>query len=67
MSQNIGGVLQVGGPPKGSTVRAWGTVDIDLTSCLFAQFNYQSSLANFGSGQFPLTRLALVSDFGCSN
>ena len=67
MSRNVGGVLQVGGPPTGSSVRAWGTVDIDLTSCLFAQFNYQSSVANFGSGQFPLTRLALVSDFGCSN
>jgi hypothetical protein len=67
MSQNVGGVLQVGGPATGSTVRPWGTVDIDLTSCLLAQFNYQSSVANFGSGQFPLTRLALVSDFGCSN
>ena len=56
MSQNLGGVLQVGGPAVGSTVRSWGTVDIDLTSCLLAQFNYQSSLFEFGSGQFPLTR-----------
>ncbi len=67
MSQNIGGVLQVGGPPTGSTVRPWGTVDIDLTSCALAQFSYQSSLDGFGSGQFPLTRLAFVSDFGCSD
>ena len=67
MSQNLGGVLQVGGPAIGSTVRAWGSVDIDLTSCLLAQFNYQSSLPEFGSGQFPLTRLAIVTDFGCSD
>jgi|GEM_PF-1349511 len=67
MSQNIGGVLQAGGPPKGSSVRPWGTVDIDLTSCALAQFTYQSGLDGFGSGQFPLTRLAFVSDFGCSD
>ena len=66
MSQNIGGILQPGGPPRGSTVRAWGTVDIDLTSCTLAQFNYASSLDGFGSGTFPLTRLAYVSDFGCA-
>jgi hypothetical protein len=67
MAQNLGGVLQVGGPAIGSTVRAWGTVDVDLTSCLLAQFNYQSSLPEFGSGHFPLTRLAIVADFGCSD
>lgn len=66
MSQNIGGVLQVGGAPTGSSVRPWGTVDIDLTSCASAQFNYASTLDGFGSGQFPLTRLAFVSDFGCA-
>ncbi len=66
MSQNIGGVLQPGGAPTGSSVRPWGTVDIDLTSCVLAQFNYASNLDGFGSGQFPLTRLAFVSDFGCA-
>jgi len=66
MSQNIGGILQAGGPPRGSSVRTWGTVDIDLTSCALAQFNYASTIDGFGSGQFPLTRLAFVSDFGCA-
>ncbi len=67
MAQNLGGVLQPGGPALGSKSRPWGTVDIDLTTCLLAQFNYQSSLSEFGSGAFPLTRLAIVADFGCSN
>ena len=66
MSQNLGGVLQPGGAPTGSSVHRWGTVDIDLTSCALAQFNYASSEPGFGSGTFPLTRLAFVSDFGCS-
>jgi len=66
MSQNLGGVLQPGGAPTGSSVHAWGTVDIDLTSCALAQFSYASNVPGFGSGTFPLTRLAFVSDFGCS-
>jgi len=66
-SQNIGGILQpvvlrVARPPF---IRG-GTVDIDLTSCTLAQFSYASTLDGFGSGTFPLTRLAFVSDFGCA-
>jgi len=67
MSQNIGGVLQPGGPPTGSTTRPWGSVDIDLSSCLLAQFAYHSTLPEFGSGQFPLNRLTAISDLGCSD
>jgi hypothetical protein len=67
MSQNIGGVLQPGGPPNGSTTRAWGSVDIDLTTCLAGQFAYHSNFPEFGSGQFPLSRLTAVSDLGCSD
>ncbi len=67
MSQNVGGVLRPGGPPSGSTTRAWGSVDIDLTNCLLAQFGYHSKLPEFGNGQFPLSRLTALSDFGCSD
>jgi hypothetical protein len=65
MSQNVGGHLQSGGAPTGSVARAWGTVDIDLTNCLDATMTYRSSLPGFGNGQFPLDRLAYISDFGC--
>jgi hypothetical protein len=67
MSQNLGGRLQAGGAPVGSSVHSWGTVDIDLTSCLSGTLRYASPLAEFGSGQFPLDRLATVSAFGCAD
>jgi hypothetical protein len=67
MSQNLGGTLQPGGAPTGSSVQSWGTVDIDLANCVSGTLRYQSTLPAFGSGQFPLDRLAYVSDFGCVN
>lgn len=67
MSQNVGGRLQAGGAPTGSVVRSWGTVDIDLASCTSGTLRYQSSQSGFGSGQFPLDRLAYVSAFGCAD
>ena len=67
MARTLGGVLQPGGPAIGAKASDWGTVDIDLTSCAAAQFNYQSSLPEFGSGQFPLTRLAFESAVNCGD
>jgi hypothetical protein len=67
MSQNVGGVLQPGGPVAGATTRSWGTVDVNLENCALAHFNYQSDLPEFGSGQFPLTRLTSTADVGCSD
>ena len=67
MARNIGGVLQPGGPATGAKGSNWGSVDIDLTSCSAAQFNYQSDLPEFGSGQFPLTRLAFESAINCGD
>jgi hypothetical protein len=64
-SQNIGGILQLGGAPIGSTVRNWGTLDVDLNTCASAQLSYASTLDGFGSGTFPLTRLTVTQDFGC--
>ncbi|MBS0514969.1 MAG: hypothetical protein JSS16_05825 [Proteobacteria bacterium] len=67
MARNTGGVLQPGGAPTGAKASPWGTVDIDLTSCAAAQFNYQSDLPEFGSGQFPLSRLAFESAIDCGD
>jgi hypothetical protein len=66
-AQNLGGVLQPGGPPTGSHGMAWGNIDIDLTDCFNATFRYDSPLPNFGSGQFPLNRLAFLGDLDCSS
>lgn len=63
--QNINGHLQPGGPATGSTTRAWGSIDIDVTSCDGGTMHYQSSLPQFGSGQFPLNRVTNLADLGC--
>ena len=66
-AQNLGGVLQPGGAPTGSHGFVWGDIAIDLQNCLGGSFSYNSPLANFGSGQFPLNRLAFLGDLDCSN
>lgn len=65
MSQNTGGRLQPGGPASGSRVVPWGSVDITMNGCSGGTFAYHSKLPAFGSGQFPLDRLASFADVGC--
>lgn len=65
-AQNLGGVLQPGGPPTGSHGFVWGNIDIDFADCLSGTFRYDSPLPNFGAGQFPLDRLAFLGDLDCS-
>jgi hypothetical protein len=66
-AQNVGGRLQAGGAPTGSHGIVWGTIDIDFGNCFDATFRYDSPLPNFGSGQFPLDRLAFLGDLDCSD
>ena len=66
-AQNLGGVLQPGGAPTGSQGVVWGDIDIDLQNCFAGTFSYSSPLANFGSGRFPLNRLAFLGDLDCSD
>ena len=66
-AQNLGGVLQPGGAPTGSHGFVWGDIDIDLQNCFGGTFHYNSPLPNFGSGQFPLNRLAFLGDLDCSD
>jgi len=66
-AQNLGGVLQPGGAPTGSHGIVWGDIDIDLQNCFGGTFSYNSPLPNFGSGQFPLNRLAFLGDLDCSD
>ena len=66
-AQNLGGVLQPGGAPTGSHGLVWGDIDIDLQNCFAGTFSYSSPLANFGSGRFPLNRLAFLGDLDCSD
>lgn len=66
-AQNLGGVLQPGGAPTGSHGMVWGDASITFADCSGGVFSYNSPLPNFGSGQFPLNRLAFLGDLDCSN
>ncbi|HZX90594.1 MAG TPA: choice-of-anchor Q domain-containing protein [Rudaea sp.] len=66
-AQNLGGVLQPGGAPTGSQSFVWGDIAIELQNCFGGTFSYDSPLPNFGSGKFPLNRLAFLGDLDCSD
>jgi hypothetical protein len=44
---------------------AWGELQIDMDSCARGIVAYRSVLPEFGSGQFPIERLAYVKQLGC--
>ncbi|MEJ8567088.1 choice-of-anchor Q domain-containing protein [Elongatibacter sediminis] len=43
----------------------WGSIRIELESCLNGRFIYDSLLSEFGSGAFTLDRLAYIEGLGC--
>lgn len=45
----------------------WGQLIVELESCAIGWVDYQSILPEFGSGQFPIERLAYVKQLGCND
>jgi hypothetical protein len=43
----------------------WGELQVDMESCTKGLVAYRSTLPKFGSGQFPIERLAYVKQLGC--
>jgi hypothetical protein len=43
----------------------WGELEVDMESCTNGIVTYRSELPEFGSGQFPIERLAYVKQLGC--
>ena len=43
----------------------WGELQVDMDSCTKGVVTYRSALPEFGSGQFPIERLAYVKQLGC--
>jgi hypothetical protein len=43
----------------------WGRLEVDMESCTKGAVAYYSNLPEFGSGQFPVERLAYVKQLGC--
>lgn len=54
------------GTLKGLEVVHWGTLEVEMTSCWDGTVAYQSELPGFGSGEFPIRRLAFAKQIGCT-
>lgn len=53
------------GELEGPEVDHWGTLEVELVSCRKGTVRYQSELPEFGSGEFPIERLAFAQAIGC--
>jgi hypothetical protein len=49
----------------GIETEMWGELEVDLESCKEGLVTYRSDLPEFGSGEFPIKRLAYVKELGC--
>jgi hypothetical protein len=52
-------------PMPDTETEYWGTLEVDMNSCVNGTLAFHSVFPEFGSGQFPLTRLAYVKQLGC--
>jgi len=43
----------------------WGELQVDMESCVKGELSFRSIVPEFGSGQFPVKRLAYVKQLGC--
>lgn len=62
---NRNGGYSINGEIVESEVEHWGWLEVDMTSCLAGSVAFHSDLPEFGSGQFPIERLAFVKQMGC--
>lgn len=54
-----------GGDLRGLQVVPWGTLEVEMESCFLGTVRYDSHLPEFGSGEFPIRRLAFSKQIGC--
>lgn len=43
----------------------WGTMKVEINSCMEGSMTYETSIPEFASGSFPIKRLAFVKQVGC--
>jgi len=53
------------GELEGFEAVPWGTMEIRMDSCHLGTFSYDSTLPEYGSGEFPIERLAFSKQIGC--
>ena len=62
---NRTGPIAPDGPGAEAEAESWGTLQLEMTSCLEGNVVFASDDPAFGSGQFPIERLAFVKQLGC--
>jgi len=62
---NYGGRLTNDGPIDIDDAQEWGTIQVEMESCLEGRVLFDSGLANFGSGSFEIRRLAFSKQISC--
>ena len=62
---NRTGPIAPGRPGAEAEAEPWGTLQLEMTSCLEGNVAFASDDPAFGSGQFPIQRLAFVKQLGC--
>ena len=48
-------------------VEYWGQIEVNMSSCWEGTVSYESELPEFGTGVFPIRRLAYVKQLGCTD
>lgn len=64
---NLDGQLTPDGPININRAVPWGRISLDFDSCTKARFTFQSDFAEFGSGEFTVTRLANSRQLVCQD
>jgi hypothetical protein len=64
---NRGVMVLPGVPVEDAETEHWGVLEVELTSCKQGLVSFKSVDPKFGSGQFPIERLAYVKQLGCAD
>jgi len=59
--------IRPGNADSEPTAEFWGTLDVEMESCMKGRMKYQSVDPGFGDGEFPIERLAFVKQLGCGD
>lgn len=62
---NRGAMVLPDAPVPDAETDYWGTLQLEMTDCQSGDIVFDSVDPNFGSGQFPIERLANVKQLGC--
>lgn len=62
---NRNGAVRLDGTLKPANAQPWGTLEVRMNSCNRGRLIFDSDQPGFGSGEFPIQRLAIVDHLEC--